>query len=97
MTSIQNCRRSYKKRIFKGLSGFLPSLKYTYNKFFVDPFVVDLVVILLRSFIIKYINKNLQKILKIVLKAQLFSINRPCKKLLKTEISDVYCDKSHIE
>lgn len=45
----------------------------------------------------KYIEEDLQKILKTVLKAHILFFNGPHKKLLKVRLSDIYYDKSHIK
>ena len=47
--------------------------------------------------IAKYTEKNLQKILRLVLETQAPSSDGPRKKLLKIRSPDVYYGKSHIE
>ena len=68
-----------------------PSLKYNHDNF------IDPIIGLFKPLIIKYPKKDLQKIFKIVLKAQASPFNGPYEKPLKTRLFDVYCSKSYIE
>ena len=47
--------------------------------------------------IIKYIKENLQKILKIVFKAQALTSDGPYEKPLKARLPNVYCGMFHME
>ena len=89
MTSIQGHGHPCKKRTSEKSS---PPPEFNYDKALVDPFVG-------RStpLIAKYTKKNLQKIFKIVLKAQAPPYNGLYKKLLKARSPGIYCNKSHIE
>ena len=50
-----------------------------------------------RLLMAKYIEKDLQQILKAVLEAQVPASNKPLEKLLKARSPDVYYGKSHME
>ena len=97
MISIQSCGQLYKKRTSKGFSGSLLPLKSNHEKFLVNLPIITPVVGLFESFVATYIEKDLQKIFRTILKTRAFLFDKPCKKLLKARLFDVYCDKSYIE
>lgn len=97
ITSIQDYKYFRKKRISKYFSGFLPLLKSIYDKLLIHSIIDDSITDLFRSFIIKYKEKNLQKIIKTVLKAHVSPSNKFCKKRKKAKLSNMYYGKSHIK
>lgn len=72
-------------------------MESNYDKPPVDFPIIDLIVGFFGPFIAKYMEENLQKILKTVLKACAPLSDRPCKKPLKVRSLDVYYNKFHIE
>lgn len=97
MTSIRGHKHFCKKHIFEGLleSSSLP--KSRYDKLSVDFFIVDPIVDFLKFFITKYIEEDLQKILRMVLKTRVFFSNKLNEKSLKARLPDIYYNKSYIE
>ena len=70
----------------------LPFLKSNHNKASVYPLVGP------STFLVaQYTEKDLQKILRTILKASASLFDGPREKSLKTRSPDVYCGKSHIE
>ena len=90
MTFIQSRRRLCRERISKSPLGSLFPPESSYNKTPVNPPTV-------KPLVAKYLEENVQKILKTVLKVQAPPSDRLCKKPLKTRLPDVYCGKSHME
>ena len=97
MTSIQSRKRLRRKRTLKDFSRFSTFLESTNNKPFFDSSIIDSIVGLFGLFIAKYIEENLQKIFKTVLKAQACHSDRFCKKQLKARLPNVYYGKFHIK
>ena len=89
MTSIWGCGRSCRERISKVLLGSSPLPKSSYDKTSVNPLAEPLVA--------KYIEEDLQKILKTIFKARAPPSDGPRKKPLKVRSPDIYCGKSHME
>ena len=98
ITLIQSYRHLQRKQTSKSPLKSLPSLKSSHDK---QPLVNFLVVDPIISFsgpsIAKYIEDDLQKIFRIVLKAHTPLFDRFCENLLKARLPDVYCGKFHIE
>ena len=87
---MQGRGRSRRKRTSKGPLGSSTPPESNYDKIPVNPPTV-------KPLIAKYIEEDLQKILRTVLKAQAPSSDGSCEKLLKARSLDVYCSKSHME
>ena len=93
MTLIQSYRCLCKERISKNpLKSSLPP-ESSHNKSSVDLFAIDYS----KSLAPKYKKKDLQKIYRTVLKAQVPSFDKLFEKPLKAKSPDVYCSKFHIE
>ena len=86
---IQGCRHPYRKRISENPSRFSPLLESSHDKFPVNLLIIDPIIDLSRLFIAKYTEKDLQKILKMVLKTCSPLCNGLYEKLLKARLSDV--------
>lgn len=97
ITFIQSRWQLYKKHISKYFSKFLPPPKSNHHKPPVNLSISDLIIYFFRLFVAKYIKKDLQKILKIILKVGVLPFDRPCKKFLKIRWPDVYCNKSYMK
>ena len=89
MTSIRGRGCPCRERTSKDLSGFLPLPESSHGKNPVNPSV--------KPSVAKYTEKDLQKILKTVLEAQVPPSHGPREKPLKARLPDIYCDKSHIK
>ena len=89
MTSIRGHRRLCWERTSKDPLRSSPFSESSHDKGPVNPSA--------ESPIAKYIEEDLQKILKIVLKAQTLPSNGPREKPLKARSPNVYCGKSHME
>ena len=89
MTLIWHHERSCKKRISEGSSSPPESSQ---NKAPVDPPISPS-----NSHVAKYIEENLQRILRTVLEAQAPPSDRPRKKPLKAKLLDMNCGKFYIE
>ena len=89
------------KQISESISSSSPLSIFNYDKppinFLIIELIGDPVVGYFGLSIAKYTKEYLQKIFKIVLRAQISSFNKPCKKLLKAISSDIYYSKSYIE
>ena len=90
MTSIQGHGRLYKKRTSKSLSGSLPPPEPSHDKTSANLPAIE-------SLIIKYSKEDLQKIIRIVLKAQAPLSDNVGEKPLKARSPDVYCGKCYME
>ena len=95
MTSIQGRGRPRKEHISEAPSKPLLSTRSEY-KSAVSP-IVDPGAGSVRLPVAKYIEKDLQQILKVVLKVQVPTSDKFREKLLKARSSDMYCGKSYIE
>ena len=93
---IQNCGRHYRKRIFKSFFRFLSPPESNHDKLLVYSPIIDSIIGLFGPSITKYTEKNLQKILKIVLKTQAL-FDGSYEKLLKARLADMYYGKFYIE
>ena len=93
MTSIQGHGHHYRKRTSKDPLGSSLLLEFSHDKAPVSSLAVGSS----EPLIAKYIEKDLQIILRTVLEAQALPFDRPRKKPLKTRSTDINCDKSHIE
>ena len=89
MTSIQSRGRFCRKRTSKGLLGSSSLPESSYNE--------TLVNLPAKPPITKYTEKDLQRILRTVLKAWAPPCDGSREKQLKARSLDVYCGKSHME
>ena len=93
MTSINGYGYSRKEPTSKDSLGSLSPLESSYDEAPVDFLAIG-------SFkppIAKYIEEDLQKVLKMVLEVRACLSDRPHEKLLKARLPDVYCGKFHME
>lgn len=97
MTSIQGHECFCKKCISKSLLEFLPFLESRYNKRSVNLPAINPIVGFFGLSIAKYIEENLQKIFRSVLKARVPPFDRLCEKLLKAKSSNIYGGKFYME
>ena len=93
MTSIQVRGCFYRERISKGLLQSLPFLESSHNEALVGPLIIGTS----KSLVAKYIKKDLQKILRTILKARVPPSDKPHEKLLNAKSHDVDRSKSYIE
>ena len=85
MAFIRGRRRLCRERIFEGSS---PSPEFIHDEISVNPPAIE-------PPVAKYIEKDLQKIIKTVLEVRAPSYG-VCEKPLKARLSDVYRGKSHM-
>ena len=90
MTSIQGRGRFCRERTSETLLGSSSPPEFSYDKTPANSPAVELLVA-------KYIEKDLQRILKMILEAWAPPSDTFCEKPLKARSSDIYCGKSHIE
>ena len=88
MTSVQSRGRPHKERISEAPSK--PSVGSDYEGA-ISP-IIDLGAGSVGPPVAKYIEEDLQQILKAVLEAQVPASNEPLEKLLKARSPDVYCN-----
>ena len=89
MTFIWSCGRLCRERISEGPLGSSPPLKSSH-----DEAPVNLPA---KPLVAKYIEEDLQRILRTVFEARAPPSDGPCEKPLKARSPDVYCGKSHME
>ena len=89
MTSIRDRGCPCREYISEDPLESLPPPESSHNEGLINPPT--------ESLIAKYTEKDLQKILRIVLKARAPSSDGPREKPLKARLPDVYCSKSHME
>ena len=97
MILIKCYKYFYRECISKDPSRFLFFSKSSYDKPLIDFPIVHSIISLFELFITKYIKEDLQKIFKLILKAHISLFDGSCKKPLKAESSNIYCDKFHME
>lgn len=97
ITSIWGYGYLHKKHIYKSISESLFLLEFSYNKPLINFSIINFIVGPFGFFVAKYIEKDLQKILKTILKAHALFFDRPFKKLLKARLPNKYYSKSHME
>ena len=90
MTSIWSCGRPRRECTSEIPSRSSSSPKSSHDKIPVNPPAVE-------PLVAKYIEEDLQKILRTVFKARASPSDGACEKPLKVRSSDVYCGKFHIE